>query len=67
MSADEADFDVDLRKLQGQAGVDVLCGLLAEIGRELAKPVVMAWEGGSPAHPVLGYDRVVALADPSLG
>jgi hypothetical protein len=33
--------------------------------------VVMTSEGGSPAHPVLGFDpvlnRVVALADPSLG
>jgi len=71
MSADEIDFDLDLRELQGQAGVDVLCGLLTEIGRELGKPVVMTSEGGSPAHPVLGFDpildRVVALADPSLG
>jgi hypothetical protein len=71
MSDDEIDFDVDLRELQGQAGVDVLCGFLTEIGRELGKPVVMTPEGGSSAHPVLGFDpvlgRVVALADPSLG
>lgn len=71
LSADEIDFDVDLRELQGQAGVDRLCGFLAEIGRELGKPVVMTSEGGSAAHPVLGFDpaldRVVALADPSLG
>lgn len=70
MSADEIDFDVDLRELQGQAGVDVLCGFLAEIGRELGKPVVMTSEGGSPTHPILGFnpvlDRVVALADPSF-
>jgi hypothetical protein len=70
-SADEIDFDVDLRELQGQAGVDVLCRLLAEIGRALGRPVVMTSEGGSLAHPVLGFDpvldRVVALADPSLG
>ena len=71
VSAGEIEFDVDLRELQGQAGVDVLCGLLAEIGRELGKPVVMTSEGGSPAHPLLGFDpvldRVVALADPSFG
>jgi hypothetical protein len=47
MSADEIDFDVDLRELQGQAGVDVLCGFLTEIGRELGKPVVVTSEAGS--------------------
>ena len=72
MAADEIDFDVDLRKLQGQAGVDVLCHLLSDIGRELGKPVVMTSEGGSLAHPVLAFDpfldRVVPLADhPSFG
>lgn len=70
MSADEIDFDVDLRELQGQPGVDALCSLLAEIGRELGKPVMMTPEGGSQAHPVFGFnpalDRVVTLADPSL-
>ncbi|MFC9252114.1 hypothetical protein [Amycolatopsis thailandensis] len=68
MSAEEIDFDVDLRELQGQAGVDNLCGFLAEIGRKLGKPVLMLPEGGSPAHPNLGFDptvdRVVLLADP---
>jgi hypothetical protein len=71
MSADAIDFDVDLRELQGQPGVDALCSLLAEIGRELGKPVMMTSEGGSQAHPVLGVDptldRVVLLADPSFG
>lgn len=66
--ADEIDFDIDLRELQGQAGVDILCGLLTEIGRELEKPVLMTSEGGDVAHPVLGFDpvldRVVLLADP---
>ncbi|MGW4816317.1 hypothetical protein ACWEPB_32360 [Kitasatospora cineracea] len=70
MSADEIDFDVDLRELQGQPGVDALCSLLAEIGRELGKPVKMTPEGGSQAYPVLGFepalDRVVTLADPSF-
>ncbi|MFD8494938.1 hypothetical protein [Amycolatopsis sp. NPDC059657] len=66
--AEEIDFDIDLRELQGQAGVDILCGFLAEIGRELKKPVLMTPEGGNRAHPVLGYDpvlnRVVLLANP---
>jgi hypothetical protein len=69
MSADEIYFDIDLRELQGQEGVDVLCSLLAEIGRELGKPVIMTPEGGTQAHSVLGFDptleRVVVLADPS--
>ncbi|ASO21533.1 hypothetical protein FHR81_003176 [Actinoalloteichus hoggarensis] len=71
MSPDDIDFDVDLRELQGQEGVDVLCGFLAEIGRELGKPLIMTSEGGSRLHPVLGFDpvldRVVALADPAFG
>ncbi|RSM77232.1 hypothetical protein DL991_21090 [Amycolatopsis sp. WAC 01375] len=57
--------------LRGQAGVDTLCGFLAEIGRELRKPVLMTPEGGSQAHPVLGFDptldRVVSMADPPSG
>ncbi|MER6664632.1 hypothetical protein ABT256_08785 [Amycolatopsis japonica] len=65
---ENGDFDVDLRELQGQAGVDILCGFLTDIGRELGKPVLMTPEGGSPAHPVLGFDpeqdRVVLLAEP---
>lgn len=68
MSAEEIDFDIDLRELQGQDGVDTLCGFLGEIGRKLGKPVLMTSEGGSQAHPVLGFDpvldRVVLLADP---
>lgn len=71
MSAEEIDFDIDLRELQGQAGVDTLCGFLTEIGRELRKPVLMTPEGGSQAHPVLGFDptldRVVSMADPPPG
>lgn len=69
MSADEIDFDVDLRELQGQAGVDTLCGFLAAIGRWLGKPVVMTAEGDY-GNPVLGFvpaaDRVVLLAKPRL-
>jgi hypothetical protein len=67
MSAEEIDFDVDLRELQGQDGVDTLCAFLSEIGRQLGKPVLMTSEGGSQAHPVLGFDpalnRVILLAN----
>jgi len=67
MSADEIDFDVDLRELQGQAGVDTLCGFLCAIGRRLGKPVAMTAEGDY-GNPVLGFDpvadRVVLLAEP---
>lgn len=70
MSADKIDFDIDLRELQGQGGVDTLCGFLGEIGRKLGKPVLMTSEGGSQAHPVLGFDpvldRVVLPADPMV-
>ncbi|WP_404870740.1 hypothetical protein ACI1MP_00065 [Kitasatospora griseola] len=63
-SADEIDFDVDLRELQDQAGVDILCGFLAAVGRRLGKQVVMTAEGDY-GHPVLGFDpaadRVVAI------
>ncbi|MER5866636.1 hypothetical protein [Kitasatospora sp. NPDC002040] len=67
MSADEIDFDVDLRELQGQEGVDVLCGFLGAIGGRLGKPVRMTAEGDW-GNPVLGFDPaadcVVLLADP---
>jgi hypothetical protein len=67
--ADVIDFDVDLRELQGQGGVDALCRLLRAIGRRLGKPMVMTPET-DPLHPVLGFDvgadRVVLLADPQL-
>ncbi|MGK3200309.1 hypothetical protein [Amycolatopsis sp. MEPSY49] len=65
--AGRIDFDVDLRELQGQAGVDTLCGFLSAIGRRLAKPVVMTAEGDY-GYPVLGFDpgadRVVLLVEP---
>ncbi|MFD5445738.1 hypothetical protein [Streptomyces tendae] len=65
--ANEVDFDVDLRELQGQDRLDVFCGFLREIGRRLGKPVLMDPEG-DVGHPVLGFDveadRVVVLADP---
>ncbi|MBF6439303.1 hypothetical protein [Nocardia cyriacigeorgica] len=63
----QVEFDVDLRELQGQVGVDVLCGFLGAVGRLLGKKVVMEAEGDF-GHPVLGYspeqDRVVVLAEP---
>ncbi|MFJ5737296.1 hypothetical protein [Streptomyces microflavus] len=65
--AGSIDFDVDLRELQGQDGVDVLCRLLRAIGRRLRKPVLLSPESDS-LHPVLGFDveadRVVLLSGP---
>jgi hypothetical protein len=64
---EQIDFDVDLRELQGQERLDVLCGFLRAIGRSLGKQVVMTPEGGH-AIALLGYDvaadRVVMLAKP---
>ncbi|MFB7906962.1 hypothetical protein ACFC1T_11075 [Kitasatospora sp. NPDC056076] len=61
---EQIDFDVDLRELQGQERLDVLCGFLTAIGRRLGKPVPMYFEGDTRA-PFLGYDpeadRVVLL------
>ncbi|MFJ3407747.1 hypothetical protein [Promicromonospora sp. NPDC090134] len=67
-SADEIDFDVDLRELQGQDRLDLFCEFLSAIGRQVAKPVLMSSEGGDGHHPLLGFDvesdRVVLLAKP---
>ena len=67
-SADEIDFDVDLRELQGQERLDVLCDFLRAIGQRLGKDVLMDPEG-TTGHPVLGFivtdDRVVLLDDSS--
>ncbi|WP_344547198.1 hypothetical protein [Actinomadura fulvescens] len=69
-SATEINFDIDLRELQGQQGVDTLCRFLRDLGRELGKSVTVTPEGGSPERAVLGYDlasdRVLLLADPAL-
>ncbi|MEU2396115.1 hypothetical protein [Streptomyces sp. NPDC007369] len=68
-AAEEIDFDVDLRELQGQERLDVLCGFPRAIGRRLGKPVLMDPEG-EYGHPVLGFDvesdRVVLLAEPPV-
>lgn len=51
---------MDLRELQGQERLDVLCGFLRAIGRRLGKPVVMTPEGDwEHRHPVLGFDVVL--------
>jgi hypothetical protein len=69
-AADEIDFDVDLREIQGQERLDVFCGFLRAIGRRLGRPVLMDSEGGDGSEPVLGFvveaDRVVLLAEPSV-
>jgi hypothetical protein len=59
-SETEISFDVDLRELQGQQGVDTLCAFLHAIGSRLGKPVLMTSEGGSQERPVLGYDPALA-------
>ncbi|MEU5138151.1 hypothetical protein [Streptomyces californicus] len=68
-AADEVDFDIDLRELQGQERLDVFCDFLREIGRRLSKPVLMDPEGDD-GHPVVGFDveadRVVLLAEPQV-
>ncbi|MFF2623941.1 hypothetical protein [Oerskovia jenensis] len=55
-TVDEIAFDVDLRELDGQAGLDRLCGLLRLVGRRLSRDVPLYAEGGS-SSPVLRYDR----------
>ncbi|MDQ8702791.1 hypothetical protein RCO28_09850 [Streptomyces sp. LHD-70] len=55
-AADEIDFDVDLRQLQGQERLDLFCRFLAAIGRRLGRPVLMNPEGGSGSCAVLGFD-----------
>ena len=55
LGEEQVDFDVDLRELQGQERLDVLCGFLAAIGRQLGKSVPMYFEGDT-REPFLGYD-----------
>ncbi|MFE5507420.1 hypothetical protein ACFQ73_32965, partial [Amycolatopsis japonica] len=47
-SPENGDFDLGLRELQAQAGVDILCGFLTDMGRELGKSVLMT----SEARPI---------------
>ncbi|SCE15032.1 hypothetical protein GA0115240_14076 [Streptomyces sp. DvalAA-14] len=69
-AAEEIDFDLDLREIQGQERLDVLCGFLAAIGRRLGKAVLMDSEGGDGSRPALGFDieadRVVMLIEPPV-
>lgn len=68
-SETEISFDIDLRELQGQQGVDTLCAFLRAIGSTLGKPVLMTPEGGSTEQAVLGYDpaldKVTLRAEPT--
>lgn len=69
-TAEQVDFDVDLRELQGQERLDVLCGLMRAVGRRLGKPVLMSPEGFETS-PMIGYqvpvDRVVVLPGARAG
>lgn len=53
-SAQRIDFDVDVAELDGQEGLDALCGFLAAIGRRHGRSVPTWVEGGDA--PFLGYD-----------
>ncbi|MFF2523812.1 hypothetical protein [Streptomyces liangshanensis] len=58
-AADEIDFDVDLREIQGQERLDAFCGFLRVLGLRLGKSVLMHSEGGEGGEygaPVLGFD-----------
>ncbi|MFJ4982411.1 hypothetical protein ACIP9H_01265 [Streptomyces sp. NPDC088732] len=52
---EQIDFDVDVRELQGQERLDLLCGFLTAIGRRLGTSVPLFPEGGG-TEPLLGYD-----------
>lgn len=60
VAAEEIDFDLDLREIQGQERLDQFCGFLRAVGRHLGD------ESGHPAeHPALGFsietDRVAVI------
>jgi hypothetical protein len=68
-AAEEIDFDLDLREIQGQERLDEFCGFLRAVGRHLGKPVLVDAEMGTPAeHPVFGFlteiDRMVVINPP---
>jgi hypothetical protein len=68
-TAEEIDFDIDLREIQGQRRLDQFCGFLRDIGRHLGKPALMGDESGHPAEqPVLGFsvdaERVTVIEPP---
>ncbi|MFI0937411.1 hypothetical protein [Streptomyces sp. NPDC021020] len=69
-SAEEIDFDVGLRELQGWEGVKVLCRFLSTLGRRLGKSVVMAAEGDYGSRCLGAIPRPAALvlmAAPAVG
>ncbi|MGW3042164.1 hypothetical protein ACWC9T_19490 [Kitasatospora sp. NPDC001159] len=47
------DFDVDVERVRGQEGLDVLCAFLAAVGRRLGRSVPTPVDGGGP---FLWYD-----------
>jgi hypothetical protein len=62
----EITFDIDLRELQTQERLDLLCDFLRMVGRELRKPILITPEGASNAlRPFMKFDpdldRVVAV------
>ncbi|MEU6374193.1 hypothetical protein [Streptomyces sp. NPDC046909] len=65
-AAEEIDFDMDLRELQGQERLDLFCDFLRTIGGRLGKSVFMDPEGAY-GHPFLAFDirigRVVFLGE----
>lgn len=67
LAEDTIDFDVDLRELQGQERLDLLCEFFTAVGRRLGKSVLMSPKGDRE-KPVLGFevraDRMVLLAKP---
>jgi hypothetical protein len=61
----EIGFDVDIRELQGQRQLDVLCSFFRRLGRSVGKPVVMTPEGTSDAKVLVyepDHDRFLWLA-----
>ncbi|MFC8192990.1 hypothetical protein ACFUMH_15130 [Cellulomonas sp. NPDC057328] len=61
------DFDVDVRRLQGQERLDRFSEFLAAVGRALGRSVWMGSEGALDGVPLLGFDvgadRMVRVAD----
>ena len=57
---EQIDFDVDLRELQGQRQLDLVCQFFTLIGRKLRKPVLMTPRGA-------GTIRCSAMTSPPTG
>lgn len=69
-SPEEINFDIDLRELQSQQRLDVLCDFLRSVGRRLGKSVLVTPESGSELQTDLSYevaaDRVALVEQPSF-